>query len=910
MKTYKIILLALVSASFVILCEKNSPAYEGLGDAESEVSADQPNARQDFELMRFRDPATGMIPANIREKELEFSRNMPVSAHYINERSTDPWRLRGPFNVGGKTRALAMDKTDEKILLAGNTSGGIWRSLDGGATWGRSAAPNFINTSCIVQHPKKDSSAIWYAGTGELWTGSNGAFFIGNGIYKSSDRGVTWAPVIKNYTQNPIFDNSMDVIWNIAISPDTTQNMMFAAGYGGIYKSTNNGVSWAMVKGVTTAYSPYTDVAITPKGVIYATISSETSAKGIYRSTDGTTWTNITPSNWAKKYKRILIGVAPSDENQVYFLAETPDTGHVTKTFVGTTEYTSLWKYTYLSGSGNGTGGTWEDRSANLPSSGTATDQFYTQGSYDMVLKVKPNDPNIVFIGGTNLYRSDDGFTTATKTTRIGGYALGSGPPTFPLYPNHHPDQHNLLFYPSDPNKMISACDGGVFQTNDNTSNNLTWQPLNNGYVTTQFYTAAIEHTLKNDSTVIGGAQDNGSWLTSSNNGGASWSQPNGGDGSFCAIANGKNDFYFSSQNSKIVKAKLDASGNKTAFRRIDPIGGKGYQFVNPFVLDPSDNNIMYMAGGKYLWRNNDLGGIPLSNAYDSITTNWTKLSQVYDTAISALGISQTGHRMYVGTTTSSLYRIDGVNTGDPAKTDISGESFPPGYISCIAVDPLNADRAITVFSNYNVKSLFFTKDGGTTWEEIGGNLESSKSPAFAPACLWASILPIEGDTMYFVGTTTGLYASSHLAGKATIWTKQGISTIGDAIVTMIDTRVADGTVVVSTHGAGIYSAVYTKQDVIVNVSSPSVQKDIKISTYPNPASKEINFSFSIEKTKPVLVKIYNVKGELIKTIDKQSLLSGTHVLTVPTNDFVNGIYFCSISVGEYKQVAKVVVTN
>ena len=122
---------------------------------------------------------------------------------------------------------------------------------------------------------------------------------------------------------------------------------------------------------------------------------------------------------------------------------------------------TYLWKYTYVSGDGSGAGGTWEDRSSNLPT-------INSQRGYCMVLAVKPDNENHVVFGGSNLWFSNDGLSTNGSSRLIGGYeSLNS----FGQYINHHPDQHSATFLPSDPKVMISGHDGGVSRTEDITAN-------------------------------------------------------------------------------------------------------------------------------------------------------------------------------------------------------------------------------------------------------------------------------------------------------------------------------------------------------------------------------------------------------------------------------------------------------
>ena len=86
--------------------------------------------------------------------------------------------------------------------------------------------------------------------------------------------------------------------------------------------------------------------AISSNGVVYTTLSSDGAHKGIWRSVDGQNWTNITDSLFPPVYGRIAIGVNPSNEDEVYFLAaETDNYGQHTDVFFNGEAWTSLWKY-------------------------------------------------------------------------------------------------------------------------------------------------------------------------------------------------------------------------------------------------------------------------------------------------------------------------------------------------------------------------------------------------------------------------------------------------------------------------------------------------------------------------------------------------------------------------------------
>src|SRR5690606_20023683 len=117
-----------------------------------------------------------------------------------------------------------------------------------------------------------------------------------------------------------------------------------------------------------------------------------------------------------------------------------------------------------------GDGGRWEDLSANLPKFGGANGDLFSQMGYDLHVTVSPADENIVFIGGTSLYRSTDGFRTSDNVSWVGGFRSwirDSAVIEGYSYPNHHADQHALVFSRTDPSVVYTASDGGVHKTLD-----------------------------------------------------------------------------------------------------------------------------------------------------------------------------------------------------------------------------------------------------------------------------------------------------------------------------------------------------------------------------------------------------------------------------------------------------------
>jgi hypothetical protein len=899
------------------------PVIAGLAQSAPQFGTpDDPRGRSMWELKRQADPATGKIPEQIREKELMFAKTLPSDNQFEGRAENINWHSRGPWNVGGITRALAMDVNDENILLAGTNSGGLWRSVNGGQSWTQiTQKDDYHGITCISQDKRAGHTNVWYFGSGDPYCSASGggAFYSGNGLYKSIDNGLTWTKLSSTSPNTPqTFDSNWDIVYKVhTYSKDTVNDVVFTATYGNIYKSIDGGTTWTVVKGNGSAY--WTDVNVTPNGVVYATIGSDGGGKGIWRSPDGINFTNITPPNFATTYDRIVSGYTPTNENVVYFLGNTPGFGTPDTNFLGDVEWNSLWRYTYISGNGDSAGGIWEDLSNSLPTTGGPFDKFNCQGSYDLVIKVKPDDPNVVFIGGTNLYRSTNAFNDASTNRFVGGYEEGTTLPIVLGYQNHHPDQHEILFYPSDPNKMLSGNDGGVFRTDNCLQDTMQWTSLDNGYITTMFYTLAIDHGTPGNDIVIGGAQDNGSWFTKDTVLTNPWVTPRGGDGSFCAIADGRTSYYFSIQNGKMMKANVDNNGTITSFARIDPIGGEDYQFINPFTLDPNNNNLMYLAAGKYLWKNSDLSGIPMVNNWDSISTNWVQWPDsvpLSGAEVTAIGVSKNpANRVYFGTSKKRLYRIDGANAGTPAPVDISGNTTPNifpanGYINCIAVDPQDADKVMVVFSNYSVYSVFYTENGGGRWRKVAGNLEQSTSgTGNGPSIRWATILhPPQGGTAYLLGTSTGLYGTVNLDSTNTVWIQLAANDIGKIVVSMMDYRESDGRLLVATHAQGMYSTYITNVNQIPNLTSlKKLSENVPLNIFPNPTKDIVNVEFSIDKEQTVSFSIYDAIGRKVHLNQEKKYTAGKHVFQYNLGGFSKGTYYLKINY-EDKEINKLLV--
>jgi hypothetical protein len=859
-------------------------------------ASDNPAERVVWEKMRLADPNTGEIPSDIRKKEMIFAKTLPQS----NSLNKANWVHRGPYNVGGRTRALAMDILDENILFAGGASGGMFRSANGGQSWDMTTDPNQLhNVTCVSQDKRSGKENIWYFGSGEL-TGSSAsggeAYYGGNGIYKSVDGGLSWDSLSVTATNTNGFDSNFDFIWNIKTDPSNDSlDVVYAATYGTIYRSENGGVTWVKELGGGSTY--YNNIEVTSSGEVYATLSSDGLDKGIWHSVDGQSWTNITDSLFPPIYGRIAIGVNPINENEVYFLAaETDNHGQHTDVFFNGETWTSLWKY-------DSSDSSWVNLSSNIPANqSTSFDNFNAQGGYDLLVKVHPTDPNTVYIGGTNLWRSSDGFTTPNNTMIIGGYFIGSleGDGNWGVYPNHHPDQHDLLFLPSDANVILSATDGGVFKSNDTFADTVEWTSLNNGYYTSQLYGVSISRNA-NSQVMHGGFQDNGNFITFSDDVQTHWNMPFNGDGAFGGIADNEEDFYLTIQRGVMYKMKLDNNGERLAFNRMDPssVDSNDYMFINPMMMD-KNSDILYMAAGNKLWRNNDIANIPYNNSHAKNDFGWEMFSDTLPNPNMIITTIETsvnpGNTVYLGTKYKKIFRIDNANTGDPAIVELTSPlTGSNSYVYDIAINPSNAEEVLVVYSNYSVYSLFHSLDGGQNWNKIAGNLEQNPSGSGnGPSCRTAKIIPLGNSTLYLVGTSVGLFGTSTLDDNNTVWEQVGDNEIGAVVVEYLEYRENDGLLVIATHGNGIYQ---TNLSSIGDVlSNENMKGEFDFTIFPNPVVDRVSLAITLDKIADAKVIIYDELGRNVGEDHSQKLYFGTNSVQLDLSNFKAGIYFVSLT--------------
>lgn len=864
-----------------------------------------------------RDPKSNTVPINIRAREIAYAKSISKQNEFLLKTNKEPfeWKEAGPNDVGGRTRALAIDVTNSNRVLAGGVSGGIWETTDKGMNWHFLSSNNsLLSVTSIVQDPREGHTNIWYFASGEYRGNSastDASSYTGDGIYKSTNNGVTWDILPNTKSDFTKFDSPFDYVLKIIVNPKTG-SVFIATNRNGIFRSCDEGNTFENSLG-NNNYHRYSDITVAGNGTLIASISANgcadtsKSKPGIYYSTDdGKNWSNVTPLNYPKTHERTVMAIAESQSNIVYVLTNSGNNN--ARLFrLNLEENTSI------------------DLTQNLPDI-YPRGNLLAQCNYNFVLAVKPDNKNFVIAGASNLFRSTDGFNTKlenTETDWIGGYSPDGGD-----FFNHHPDQHIIVFDKKHPNNVWSGHDGGISFTSDITNTNYTdyfpWETKNHGYNITQFYTVAIPRT-GNDNRIMGGTQDNGTpyFKFKSNFASTESNDLSYGDGAFAYFGSSK--CYVSSQEGIVSRISYDVHGNPSydvGGCDVYPKKASGQDFINPFVIDPIDENIMYYPAGSYLWRNNDLSSIP-DFLYGGVNIGWEKLDNFQIPswfAITAIRVSEKNpeHLLYIGISSydepPKIIKLENADTSLKGGIELTLPDAPTGAnIQDIAINSKNGNEIIVVLSNYNVVGLYYSNNGGENFIKIEGNLEgNSNNPG--PSLRAATILTYNEETYYFVGTSAGLFSTTVLDSMNTNWIQQGKNIIGTAIVQALDSRTSDNTIAVATHGRGIFVG---KANWISDVKRNETIYNFELSqNYPNPFNPTTIIKYqipniknkmnsSLQSSSTVLLEVYDILGKEIAILVNKNQPPGNYKIQFNGEHLSSGIYFYKLSVGNYSKTKK-----
>ncbi len=751
--------------------------------------------KQEFEMTR--DLTSNSIPKErLKEaKEIIDAQNLNRTEALIN------WTERGPNNVGGRVRAILIDKSDAtgNTVFVGSVSGGLWKTTNFktvSPTWTKVAGMSaHLSITCIAQHPTTNSTL--YLGTGEGFTGISGG-----GIYKSTDGGVTWtflnATSTTALTSNFYYVNDIKVDANGYVYAGTQG---YYCNTGGVYKSKDLGVTFTKIIANTVSPADFcvsqynyqgNDIQISNAGDVYIStglynnIRVFVSKIASFTATtvgDLGNFTDITP---AGTYTRSEIAVAPNAAGTIYGIFSN---GNTVTNIQKSTDYGTTWVV---------------KTNPNTTSNGSTQNFAGNQAWYASTIAIDPLNANNIAIAGLDASRSKDGGTTFEQISMWSPFM-----PAAPLtYANNfiHADHHIILFEPGSSANVIFGNDGGIFYST-NMTNAIGTPPSmivkNTGLNITQYYAADYLPT-SGSPYVLAGTQDNGTHKLASAGVGAGVTVT-GGDGGFCHIDQTDGVIQISSY---VYNNYAISTNSGASFPGFTLYGGPSQtgKFINPTDYDDA-NNILYTGTNS--------GSFGRLSGIGGATTYTTKVITGMVGEIGAVKVDpNTPTTVYVaadGAGTPEIYKITNANAASPTYTaiPITGVGAPAAgaYLSCIDVEIGNSNHLIVSCSNYGQVSVWESVNGGTSWTNIEGNLPDMP-------VRWCAFVPsgynpgskTDAISGVYLATEMGVFSTTALTAGTTNWVQNAVN-IGNVRVDMIKVRPVDGFVAIATHGRGIFSA-------------------------------------------------------------------------------------------------------
>lgn len=626
------------------------------------------------------------------------------------------WAIQGPGNIGGRVNTLAVKPGDENTVLAGFSSGGIFKSTDGGINW----YPVFddhveLSIGDITFDPGNPN--VVYAGTGDPNVPS--VVFNGDGVFKSTDAGETWQFI--GLAQQGI-------ISKIQIDPTNSQ-IIYAASMGnphardnerGVFKSTNGGATWQKVLFVSDQAGA-SDLLINPANpqILYASFwdrirtGTESVYYGphsrIYKTTDGgQNWTQLSGGLPTGVMGRTGLAMSAQNPDKVYavYIDSLSTPGGLFKTVDG--------------------GNTWTSVDINA-----LEDKCGDFGWYFGKITLHPDNDEEIYFHAVILWRKAAG--ASTWLTASGGHA----------------DSHDLVILPSD--KRYWANDGGVYRKEANQS---VWLRCKN-LPTTQFY-----HTTYNPHTpdiYWGGAQDNGI-----KKGNAAtfndWANVYPADGFRCGFHPGDpNTYWVEIQNGVISKT---TDGGATWQVGQSCLGTSDRcNWDTPYFISSHDAGNQYAATYRAYTSSNGTSWSPISGDLTDGIVYEARFHTV--SCMSESPVLQ--HKLFAGTSDGNVWRREPTGNWTNITTGL-----PERYVTSVQGSPTLANRIFTSHSGFRdneyIPHVHRSDNNGQTWIDISGNLPQVPVNDLL-------ILPGHSDTVLFAATDAGVYFTRN---SGTTWSRLG----------------------------------------------------------------------------------------------------------------------------------------
>lgn len=689
----------------------------------------------------------GFIPSDWRDNAL---RHIEQKNRLVEGVQALNWSQLGPGNIGGRIRSIVVHPTDPNIIYIGSVSGGVWKTSNGGTSW-FPLKDNMENLAVCSMVMDPTNSNILYAGTGEGYFNTDA--IRGEGIFKTTDAGATWSRLSSTNNANFYFVNKLMI--------DQTTNAIYAGTRKGLYRSTDGGTSFTGLlvgTGGADVHCMDVEIAYTSPSTIYASFGLFNDAV-VYRSTNGGTsfGSNLGQAGHGR------IELATSGSNPLIAIASFCNLS---------TSGVSLMAQTTDGGTN------WFPMNVPGPSFSGANNYAGTQAWYDNIIYIDPTNPNTLYAGGIDFWKSTNFGTGWTQKTNW--YVQAGAPPYV------HADHHALAFAPYNSNIMFLGTDGGIFKS---TNKGESWTSLNNNLFITQFYYGAVNPT---GTTYYGGTQDNG---TLKSTGSTSWSEILGGDGGATEVDfNNTNNIYMEYVNLAFFKS---TNGGATFVKSMNgiPTGPNFYDgttdrtlFISPFSMDPNNSNTI-VAGTYRVWRTTNSAGNWSALSGDLTGDGTGSTGSKISTVIVAKGNSNV---IYVGCSNGRVQ----VTTDAGANWSLRNSGLPNAYCTRIATDPNNPATAFATFSGFTAGSkVYKTTNFGVSWTNVSGNL-----PNLPVNCIVVNPSDVNN---VFVGTDLGVFSTANGGGT---WV-QDIVGLANVAVSDLDYRASDNKLFAATHGRSMYSA-------------------------------------------------------------------------------------------------------
>ncbi len=396
----------------------------------------------------------------------------------------------GPDNIGGRTRAICVDRSNINRVWAGGVSGGLFVSNNKGNFWER-VLPYVTEGG----NPFISSMTMTPDNTLYVATGSNDEAWGGNGVWYSTDFGSSFDKIPGTSSATEIASSNADnYVWLATASglkkwkvgdASLTSVPASSGGCFALQVSTNGQV-------IVAAYGANKTFVSNDGGITFTDKS-------------GTNANNLVPTGAS----RIEYAISPTlNDDGAFSIYATRTNSNLMSMHVSHDNGQTWNQFVGASGPPN------------------EFDIYRNQGTYNSILSVDPTDSERLLIGGIDVWE----WKQTVNNPPSGGFekiSLWFVNPSSPTYV--HADNHEMKW--DNNNRLYLGNDGGVGITVDKGAN---WYPANRGYNVTQFYGIAYDAAGR----VMGGTQDNGTLYNDfSLSTYHEFREVNGGDGFECEIS-------------------------------------------------------------------------------------------------------------------------------------------------------------------------------------------------------------------------------------------------------------------------------------------------------------------------------------------------------------------------------------